>query len=369
MLQRLHATAALVLGLTLAAAAGADEAEIMARYSAYNAAFDAGRFEEAAVEGEAAWRAAEAEWGAREETAVLAFNLATLQLLLERRAEAVEPALRALALVDEGVGAGSIVREEAAALVAYAKLDAEEPSREEADALDAALSAYAPTTLTGRQIARQAWFGLVSARVTRRQWREATAAAERATLLMQQDPQTEPALIGLTATFGAKSAAEIRDYEDALEIVHRGIAAFTPQPVEQPIDPVLGALLGWDAALHNIIDQRGGSAGLEEGHAGHRWAEGRHPTAMGCTIEWLEHPPPDYPSAALSRGQAIGMLFEYYLDADGSVIRVDFIGAADESAGFADAVVAALREWKATAQPRAECRGPWPMSFGFQLMR
>jgi hypothetical protein len=55
------------------------------------------------------------------------------------------------------------------------------------------------------------------------------------------------------------------------------------------------------------------------------------------------------------------------LDADGSVIRVDPVGVVEESVGFADAVVAAMRGWRATPQPRAECRGPWPLAFQFQL--
>ncbi len=112
-----RAFASAVAALTLSFAAAADEAEIFAHYAAYNAAFDEGRYADAAIAGEAAWRAAEAEWGAREETAVLAFNLARLVLMRDRRAEAVEPALRALALVEEGVAGAIAQRRRCPALV------------------------------------------------------------------------------------------------------------------------------------------------------------------------------------------------------------------------------------------------------------
>ncbi len=89
MTRQVWRAAAVVAALALTGAAAADEAEIFAHYAAYNAAFDEGRYADAATAGEAAWRAAEAACGAREETAVLAFNAARLMLILERRAEAL----------------------------------------------------------------------------------------------------------------------------------------------------------------------------------------------------------------------------------------------------------------------------------------
>ena len=80
--------------LALPFAALADEADILAHYDAYEAAMAQLQYGVADTEAEAAWRAAEAEWGGIEDTAVLAFNLVRLRLMADRRAEAVEGAQR-----------------------------------------------------------------------------------------------------------------------------------------------------------------------------------------------------------------------------------------------------------------------------------
>jgi hypothetical protein len=366
------ATSALCAAAAFGGATLADDAEVMAHYSAYNAAFDAGRFEDAMKEGEAAWRAAERAWGARDETAVLAFNLARLDLLRGKRAAAIEPAERTLALVSQSV-AKSVPREEAAMLAAYAKLPAEKPGKEQTDALSQALAAFTPgEDPVGRRVDADAWRVLVNVRVEQGQLRAAYVEADRATLLLQRE-SAEPRLIGVIAILGARSAFRLEELAGAVAVVHRGIAAFPAQPPERPVDDVLGALLGWDAGLHSAINERkrDSIAKPEEkrdlGPEPEAWKAGRTPSAMGCKVEWIAQSLPDYPAKAAYNGEFIAMMFEYYLDADGSVARVEPMVKIEGDPGFAKAVVASLRRWRASPQPRAECRGPWTLKVDFRV--
>jgi hypothetical protein len=367
-LARAAAAAAVALALT-GAGAYADEAEIMAHYDAYNAAFEQGRFDDADAEAEAAWRGAEAEWGAGEETAVLALNLARLRLMLDRRAPAIEPAARVAELVEAGTAGASIGQPEATLLASFARYEAEDPSRDQVDALETAALAFEPADVTGRRIHWLAWSHLAKAQSDRRQWRRASDAAERALASMDADGAVPNAFYGATTAYGVRAAVMREEWEGALTLAHRGIAKFPPQPASQPIDSMLGVLIGWDQGLHNIISQneRDRSSSAFEHDPEPAWQVDRYPSAMGCAVEWLERPPPDYPPRAAERGQVLAMMFEYYLDADGAVARVDPVGNVQETAGFADAVVASLRRWRATPQPRAECHGPWAQAFLFQM--
>lgn len=358
---------AALLAALVGAAAAADDAEVLAHYDAYRAAFQEGRFDEANAEGEAAWRAAEAEWGATEDTAMLALNLARLRLIRELRAEAVEPALRVREIVDAGVGAAAVSREEAMLIVALAQFPGADQTEAEMDALDAALTAYMPgDDYTGKLIRGQGWFELTKARFDRRQWRRVYDAANRATLAMDGDGAIPPELLAAIAAFGVKAAAEDQEFTDAIILGHRAIAAFPAQPAGQPVNPMLGNLLSWDIGLHMFLSHRGEELD-EASYPEPEWDEGRYPNVMGCDVEWLVRQPPDYPRRALFSGLSLGVIFEYYLDADGAVIRVDPIGGIEDDPGFVNAAVEAIGHWRAAPQPRAECRGPWAMVFDFQL--
>jgi tetratricopeptide (TPR) repeat protein len=370
MLPRISAIAAVVASGLLGATALGDDAEIMAHYKAYDDAFAASRFPDAATEGEAAWRAAEKTWGARNETGMLAFNLARIELLLDQRGAAVEPAERALALIDQGV-AKSVPRDEAAALAAFARFDAKNPSHDQLVALASALAAFSPgDDPISRRIDARAWLALVRARADREDWPQAIEAADRATQLLAHAPSAEPAVYGSIAMIGAQCALRRGEDVKALDLVHRGVAAFPAQPRERPVDNVLGLLLGWDAGLHNAIAQRRGdkmSLTAEERKAKDdaepsAWRSGRYPTEMGCKLEWINQPPASYPPSAALNHQTIGQALEIYLDADGSIARIDPLGPKDD-AGFMDAVTVAMRKWRAASQPRAECRGPWLLQY------
>lgn len=370
MIAFLRSCSAALAALVAVGTAEADEAEIMARYGAYDAAFSAGRFAEAEVEAEAAWRAAEGEWGAsRAETAVLAFNLVRTRLLLEQRSAAVEPALRVLELVDAGAAGAAISRPDALFLTALAQFDAESPDREEIAALEEALGAFAPADGVGQRLGWTGWSYVAQAQFDLEQWRRTYEAAEQATRLMEEEGSATPSTIATVALYGIVAAYEIEQFGDALVLANRGIAAFPPQPKEQPIDATLGRLIGWDEGLRNFIYQRGEDDQLADQDDGARWQEGRYPEAMGCGVTWLERTPPEYPIQALRRGAVLAMMFEVYLDADGAVLRVDPVGAVQNDMGFADSIVTALQGWRAEPQPRAECRGPWSLVIGFQLSR
>ena len=366
MRQILGCAAAILASAALTASAQADEAEILSHYDAYDAAFAAGDFATADMEGEAAWRAAEAEWGAREETGVLAFNLARLRLMMDHRAEALEPSQRVAELVEAGATT-SVSPEEATLFVRISQLG-DDPGRRELNDLEEALAAYEPVDPMNTHITWMALARVADRRIENRQWREAFEAADRAGQLMADDPSAAAGSRARVALLAASAAYEREDYVDAIRAARRGIAAYPPQPLDQPVDPILGSLLGWEAGLRNAAGQF--NKDLSELNADvydPAWDDGRYPTAMGCDVEWIERSAPNYPSEGARRGQVLGMMFEYYLDTDGSVIRVDPLGDIRDTGGFGEAAIEAMHTWRATPQPRAECRGPWQITLEFRL--
>jgi hypothetical protein len=98
------------------------------------------------------------------------------------------------------------------------------------------------------------------------------------------------------------------------------------------------------------------------------WREERYPTAMGCAVEWIDRPAPRYPFSALRNLSQPIVLFEYHLDTDGSVARVDGVGDFTDEHGFTDAIAAAIRTWRAAPPARQECQGPWITQFQFEVM-
>lgn len=363
---RLACCLAAAAALAIAGDARTDDAAIMASYDAYERGLAAGDFDAADAAGEAAWRGAEAEWGEVEDTGVLAFNLARLRLMRDQRAAALEPAERVRDLVGAGAVA-SVSAQEAALLVAAAQLS-DDPSREQLRTLEAALDGFAPS---GMEMNRVAWLAdsrVASARSERRQWTEAYAAADRALALMENDPTATTDLRGAIATLGARAAANERRLGDAIAMTHKGLAAFPPQPLDQPMNATLALLIGWEAGLSNLYASEEGEA-YESAVAieSWRWAEERYPMRMGCRVEWIDRQAPSYPQSAQSLGQELGLLLEFHLDTNGSVIRVDPVGRAGGMDAFVRAAVAAARTWRAAPQEREECRGPWPVMFYFQF--
>ena len=140
---------AAALAASLATASAQDGYED--HYRAYEAAAQAGDKEAKLTSGEAAWRAAEAELGASETTAILAQNhLYDAMFAGEDSAKgAGEVAARALALGEQGLGLGNMTLTELRAARAY--VHAAQKPRDD-DRRDALLAALLADRETGRAL-------------------------------------------------------------------------------------------------------------------------------------------------------------------------------------------------------------------------
>ncbi|GEM_PF-5595515 len=94
------AVAAMALSLAATGAAHAQGADPLEHYDAYFAAIDAGDYDLASEQGEAAWRAAESAWGEDGDTGLLAFTVAQFRVNTGDLDGAAEPARRALELAN-----------------------------------------------------------------------------------------------------------------------------------------------------------------------------------------------------------------------------------------------------------------------------
>ena len=368
-----------VAGCVFAVTAHADEAEVMAHYRAYSTAVEEGRFADADTSAEAAWRAAEETWGADDQTAMLAFNLAYLRLYQVRVEAAGEPARRAAELREAGYGQGAVNPHDADY---YARLTLFDPLAARRNAIGEFAEVLTAYQAEGSNDARISWIGwsaVAAARVNREQWEDAFAAAKLAARLVEADPGAPLAQRGAVGVVAARSgfeAARIRgtrfDQEllgEAVAEVWTAIAAYPPQPVDQPMDEILGVLLSWSTLMEsfwegNVIDLI--RTGELEAIAP-RWNDLRQARLIDCELEWLERRAPEYPAAGANTGSEFAVWIEYYFDTDGRVTRVDPIGGANDSVGFVDAAAAALQRWRAAPPSRPECRGPWTTVFEFKM--
>lgn len=360
----LLAAATVTAAVLAAPAARADEAEIMSHYDAYSAAMGELRYLDAMTEAEAAWRAAEQEWGGIEDTGVLAFNLVRLRLMADQRAQALEPAQRLKELVDGGQ-VTSIKPEEAELFVTMARFDSEHPARGENRELRRALQDFQPTDYISNRIDWMGWSYLAKADYDLQRWRDALEAAEKAGPMMAEDPTAPLLMVATVAIAGARAGYEEDDIAAGLRAAHRGIAAFPPQPVEQPLHPLLLSLLVLEQGLNQVYGMEERQPFVDPDFADPMWDDGRYAASHGCTLQWR-----DQPSAAPGGGRfggrapaTFGTVFEFYLDDDGSVTRINDLMAApdDEPNRFAET----LASWTAEPPTSAECHGPYHMVNAF----
>jgi tetratricopeptide (TPR) repeat protein len=352
------AAAAALASAALASVAWADEAEIMSHFDAYNAAMEKLDYPVAEREGEAAWRAAEETWGGVADTGVLAFNVARLRLIADRRTEALEPARRVAELVEQGA-LPSVTPEEAALYVRLAEFDSANADRGAIRDLVDALEAFTSTDFASTRISWLGWSYATEAYRTRERWDEALNAAERAMGYMDKDPTVLPivrAAVGVAAADASYNADRVKD---GLAATHRAIAAYPAQPAEQPLDPMLAGLVVWQQGLSQLYGmQNRGAAYMPDDPAllDPAWDNDRYASNRGCTLEWVEQPMPAPQFGGRGQQDAgIGAVFEYYLEEDGSIGRVDYQGAVQGTHPFE----ATLRSWRAKAPASEACRGPW----------
>jgi hypothetical protein len=322
------------------------------------------RYDVAETEAEAAWRAAEEEWGGIEDTAVLAFNLVRLRLMMDRRAEAVEPAQRIVELSESG-NAQSVTPAEVALFPILAQLDGANAGRGEIADLEDALEDFEPADYIAKRIALLGWSYAAIGRSRHEQDRDALAASQEALALAAEDPIAPTALVSTVALVGARTGYAEGETEQALLAAKRGVAAFPQQPAGQALDPTLVSLLLWDQGLSQLYmsEESRPYTPPDPALANPAWDNGRYATESGCMVAWAAPPMPDF-----GRGPpaGIGAMFEYRLNADGSVAEVTQVSAMGEAE---HPFAAALRAAKAEPPAGDACRGPYSFVTAFLFPR
>ena len=357
--------------LAAASAASADDEAILSHYDAYETALQAGRLDVAETEAEAAWRAAEEEWGGTPDTAVLAFNLVRLRLMADLRAQAVEPAQRIAEMVDNGAANGAVTPEEATLFLQLAEFNALEPERRATRDLERALDDYVPNDFTSTRIALLGWSYVANADAAREDWRPAERAAVKADALAAMDPTAPKVLVTTLGLIGARAGYETGHIPEAITAAQRGIAAYPTLAADEPIDQNLGRLLIWNQALNGLYFTTNGAGrrGFEQAETAlldPAWDDGRHPSMADCAIEWDKPPAPPFGRPDSANG--VGAVFEYTLGADGGVASLrEYFPAAGE--GEEHPMSEMLRNVQAQGPVSEACRGPWLFVFAAPLPR
>lgn len=350
--------AMIAMAASLAAAGGAlaQEADPLVHYDAYNAALQAGDYDTASREGEAAWRAAEDAWGEGPDTAILAFNIAQMRMTILDRDGAQEPAARALALASQ---AADYTEAEARLLHGSSVVNADPAlARTELEAAVAALDAAGSKnedTVRGK--------------------------LDLAALMAATSPAEAVAM----AQAGVQDARDIqsvnlRRYLFTLGTVQYQAQQFGPasmtlfesvnsweqqQPGEMPLE--LAHSLAWytmAAEASRLSAAEGGEGGGGRGGPGGRggfgaFGGGQIPweflPARSCEIRWEEEVSITFPTNTSDQANLGAAVLMYDLDEEGQVVNQRVV-AAVPGAPYNDLMLTAMDDWKAGNRVRENCR-------------
>lgn len=351
---KLLATTALVLSMTMIGTAFAQSSDPAAIYDAYLAAVEAGDYATASQQGEAAWRAAETEWGESGDTGLLAYTIGQLRVGTGDLAGAKGPAARALELAPLATG---LYTEDEARLLVGASLATENPAQARQE-LEAALAG-----LDGAGVAPRD--DIVSARLTLAQLQAADDPALAATTAAKAVEDSRAAgsanLRSHLATAGrvqylagqfGPAAFSLRESLGYWEEQEPGVL---PQPLADTLawhtlataalrqTPVDGAPAAPPAGPGGV----GGPGGF--GGIGFTFVPRRN-----CDIEWepivTSLPEPEGTQANL--GASVIM---YDITEEGTVTNARIVSAVP-SRQYEQEILAGMQNWKASNRVREACR-------------
>jgi len=320
-------------------------------------------------------------------TAALAVNLASVRLVRGQPAAAVEPARRALALAEKYGDASGVDIHSVRLLLGRAELpggdkvamerllqavrDAQTVPGLDVDAYPAAVDlAVAANAAAEYAIATEAWIASarfargsrVSPEYARALAKRGDAAARLAPLARSRSP------LGAgrdMAEFVAIDALLV----EAIDLIHE-------QAMQGPIGGELTpaqSVYGEANALRSVIPAKLTSEERERWQAKKLANDGSDigvsPGLPRCARDWHSEPEPDFPAAKRVLGGVGSVTLKVMIDDTGAVTRVQVAGAAGGDA-FADAVVAAVRQWrtsrKVTAAEGCTLAGETFLSVTFQ---
>lgn len=378
---RCLATTVAALVLLAASAAEASDDDVLAHYDAYNAALAEGRFDNAIAEGEAAWRAAEAEWGDAPETAVLAYNLAALLERRDQARDALAPARRAHELAETGVGS-DLTPFDTAIVLGLAESEQSNP-RQGLARLEDVLGASVEPGDENDDLVFAAWIRLANGRADRNRRRDAHKAASRARQMAEA--AQEPSWIQRAAVLEAQTAFVLGREDDARVAVDAGLNAYVDDLASIPSVDVLRldawrSLLTSEPSLHVKEDVRVAAVRIAQS-ANSRIRRGRVAEAPArpdmvmsadACGDWRVRTIPSYPAQAAADARESVLIVRYDLGEAGEVENVRLVAAAPgpRDSDFVAAVAAALGSWRKSLPVDANpsCRRDRLLQFRFVLL-
>lgn len=368
---KLHIGVAVIAAVVLAA--GTASADYKAEYRAYMQAFNTGDVAGALAHGEAAWRAAEAELGDSETTAVLAYNYANLVTPYDS-AKAIEAYGRALAITDKGIGA--LPRDEIELRLLSVRLrsalgDAA-IAKQLRSKVDAARTGGAPAS----EGSARAYTALAVHYSRKGDRKNARAVADSAVRDMDSVGDYEKRLMGEALILGAiaRVSDTRRDPEDVVTAavsLDRAFTMFPPQKDIDAFDRLLGLAIAWRLGLSALMNSAGSAPQKQTGSriakgedyraayegvdksanpgAWFRWADGHE---ARCSLEWGFKGPWGYSNEALNQESAGAAFIGFDVD-DTRAIRTVVLGEVRDFGGYAEKW---LNTWRLATPPADGCR-------------
>lgn len=319
---------------------------VIDHYRAYLNAVEAGDPAAAEAAAESAWRASEAAGAPPAETAVLAFNLASLRVEAGARAAALEPARRAVELVRAGGQGMELSLGDAAAVLGIAELAAKIDG-----APDRLLIALRSTPLelgADPSWRHRAAFYLGPILVASERYREAVEAYEIAERTADPAAADVDYFRGVALT-GQGAALLLSQREDDARLrLERALSLLTSFAPEQVGD---GETRGFRAFVQARAWYAAATSTNPDPRAPPRAALPQRKMLTNapplCAMRFEPAPMPRYPRAAASRSAIGAVVLRLKTDASGKVLRATYAAKVPEN-GFAEAVPLERIRWRTT---------------------
>ena len=325
-------------------------------YKQYNEALAAGDFAAAAEAGEQAWRAAEADLGDHQTTAILAYNYASL-IYFNAPGKAVEPLERVIAIVGEGSTMFGAEPPELMLSFVRTSLDSD---RQLVTNLRTRLATAESTNPETTLLSARGWFVVGSKELSRRRFRNAVDALSNALRHFESFRTFAPMEIATTLIARGVSyvAGQNRTNDDIVNAnydFNNAIALFPPQTSIETFDPLLATAVAWDAVARIAADSDN-SEGLTPGSNFERkapelkgdelikWA-GERPPAGSCELDWKPRKRVSFPTADAVRGSIGGVFLGYHIEGT-KVVGARVLAEVPERSRFGERALSAVSTWE-----------------------
>lgn len=344
-------------------------ADYKSEYRNYKAAIEAQDFDKALEHGEAAWREAEEEIGETTTTAILAYNYAMLAAPSDP-ARASEAFARAIAIAQKSENAGAIPLQDAIVRLAEARSRTDPDSSALAEELQRTLDAADPNDASSMEAQAIGFRTLAAFHILSKKYKRAQSAGDRgealASRLNPPDPRLHREILFLAglSRIAGDLRTELGVYE-AVALFDKSFGLYPPQKDIDHFDPLLAQAIAWRQSVKALANSYGSTPAIplgsrlpsgEDLKAAYERADARsniddefywetpHPDICNPAGMWRERKPPSFPARALRKGSVGAILVGYDLDGKGvarTVVLTDFT-----EAGFGDAALASMKDWR-----------------------